>query len=297
MRSAISRSGTATSREIHIGSSTRTTLFVDEPPLQAGSQNAEVKVDGPAMGVRTGGRHCRGSCVLPARRGRRSGELGRRRRPPTGRINYQVALESATSGPRPRRGSSAAARSATTPGTAHIVTAAHCVFDNPRRHRRASRSLRANLDVLVGTRDAQPDGGGRRAARRRRVSIDPDYDPATPQPRCGHADARGAAHLDGTEPADLPSRDRDAGWTPRPASARWSRGWGTTTAGTYPTTLRGADVPFASDPGLPTKWHQGVDTSIEVCAGTARQRTRASATAAGRSSSARRRHRHIRESS
>ena len=35
MRSTTSRSGTATSREIHIGSSTRTTLFVDEPPLKA----------------------------------------------------------------------------------------------------------------------------------------------------------------------------------------------------------------------------------------------------------------------
>jgi hypothetical protein len=33
VRSAISRSGTATSREIHIGSFTRTTLFDDEPPL------------------------------------------------------------------------------------------------------------------------------------------------------------------------------------------------------------------------------------------------------------------------
>src|SRR4051794_3992762 len=78
VRSATSRSGTATSREIHIGSFTRTTLFVDEPPLQAGSQNAEVKVDGPAMGVRTGGRHCRGSCVLPACGGDRGGYEGQR---------------------------------------------------------------------------------------------------------------------------------------------------------------------------------------------------------------------------
>ena len=74
VRSTTSRSGTATSREIHIGSSTRTTLFVDEPPLEAGSQDAEIKLDGPAMRARTGGRACRGADVLRAcRRGRAAG--------------------------------------------------------------------------------------------------------------------------------------------------------------------------------------------------------------------------------
>src|SRR3954464_14072641 len=76
VRSAISRSGTATSREIHIGSSTRTTLFVDELPLQAALQNAEVKLDGSAMGARTGGRLRRGSNLLRASGRHRGWEEG-----------------------------------------------------------------------------------------------------------------------------------------------------------------------------------------------------------------------------
>src|SRR4051812_12893753 len=66
VRSTTSRRGTATSREIHIGSFTRTTLFDGEPPLEADSQDAETNTDGPAMGARTGSRTYRGCCLLLA---------------------------------------------------------------------------------------------------------------------------------------------------------------------------------------------------------------------------------------
>jgi secreted trypsin-like serine protease len=187
--------------------------------------------------------------------------------PPTGPLDYQVAL---IRNDRPTASSGqfcgGTVRNEAN-GYKHIVTAAHCVFDNSATAP-GQPIAPANLDVLAGTTSLNNAG----STHRRHVaaiSIDPNYDPAT----LAHdaAVVTLTAPLDastGAHPIDFIADDQ---WTPPPPTTATAvvSGWGRIDGSTYPTDLHWAEIPFATDGACESSWaEEGADRSIMVCAGT-----------------------------
>jgi trypsin len=150
----------------------------------------------------------------------------------------------------------------------HIVTAAHCVFDNEATDAGQPISP-AKLDVLAGT--PYLDSGGVRL-HVSAVSIDPNYDPRTLAHDTAVVTLVGTAPLQGTgaQPIDFVAADDQ--WhppSPSPSTNPVVSGWGRIAAGgMYPTELRWAAMPFATDSTCEASWAgEGADASIMVCAG------------------------------
>jgi secreted trypsin-like serine protease len=185
--------------------------------------------------------------------------------PPTGPLSYQVALirnDRPTTASGQFCGGSVRLDSGQ---SRHIVTAAHCVFDNSATSPGQPIDP-ANLDVLVGTKFLNSGGTRLHVSA---ISIDPDYDPATLSHDAAVVTLAGATPLSGTsaQPIDFLT---DNPWTPPTGSqAAVVSGWGRIEGSTFPTELRWAAMPFATDSSCATKWQsEGVDTSLMVCAGT-----------------------------
>jgi hypothetical protein len=187
--------------------------------------------------------------------------------PSTGPLDYQVALirndrPSASSGQfcggsvRNEVGQSR-----------HIVTAAHCVFDNSATAPGQPISP-ANLDVLAGTPFL--DSGGTRL-HVSAISIDPNYDPLTLSHDAAVLTLVGTDPLEHTGAQAIDFVDVDDQWhppAPSPSTNPVVSGWGRIAGGTYPNELRWAKMPFATDSTCAASWAaDGVDTSIMVCAG------------------------------
>jgi hypothetical protein len=185
--------------------------------------------------------------------------------PPTGQLDYQVAL---IRNDRPTTASGQFCGGSVRFDAApfkRIVTAAHCVFDNS-----ATASGQpiapSNLDVLVGT-TSLTSGGTRLPVAA--VSIDPNYDPATLAHDAAVVTLAGTSPLNGTGAQPIPFVNPNPWTPPSGMDAAVVSGWGRTDASTFPTQLRWAAMPFASDSSCQSKWAaEGVDTSIMVCAGT-----------------------------
>jgi trypsin len=186
--------------------------------------------------------------------------------PPTGQLDYQVALIR-NDRPTASSGQFCGGTVRNEPnGYRHIVTAAHCVFDNSATSP-GQPIAPANLDVLVGTTSLSNAG----PTHRRHVaaiSIDPNYDPAT----LAHDAALVTltAPLDsstGAEPIDFIDDDQWVPPAPATATAVVS-GWGRIDATSYPPDLHWVEIPFATDGDCASSWAQeGADTSVMVCAG------------------------------
>jgi trypsin len=184
--------------------------------------------------------------------------------PPTGQLDYQVAL---IRNDRPSTSSGqfcGGSVRAEVGQSRHIVTAAHCVFDNSATAPGQPISP-SNLDVLAGT--PYLNSGGHRL-HVEAVSIDPSYDPATLAHDAAVVTLVGASPLEntGAQPIDLVSAGQ---WQPpSPSATAVVSGWGRIASGTYPLDLRWAEMPFATDATCQTSWAtEGADTSVMVCAG------------------------------
>jgi Trypsin len=186
--------------------------------------------------------------------------------PPTGSPDYQVALirndrPNATSGQfcggtvRNEAG-----------GYRHIVTAAHCVFDNSATLAGQPISP-SNVDVLAGTKLLSDDNPTHRrhvAA----VSIDPLYDPATLSHDAAVLTLAAPVDGSGAQPIDFVT-NQDWG-PPSPSSTAVVSGWGLIDPSHFPVDLRWVAIPFATDSSCQASWSgEGVDTSVMVCAGQA----------------------------
>ena len=183
--------------------------------------------------------------------------------PTTGPLNYQVALIR-NDRPSTLAGQFCGGSVRNDAGEHfHVVTAAHCVFDNTATAP-GQPIAPANLDVFVGKPKLNDPGGHRLHVSA--VSIDPAFDPST----LAHDAAvlTLSTKLDGTGalPIDF---ETDDPWVPPPGStAAVVSGWGRIEGGIYPNDLRWAEMPFASDSSCQASWaDEGIDTSIQVCAG------------------------------
>jgi secreted trypsin-like serine protease len=190
--------------------------------------------------------------------------------PPTGPLYYQVALI------RKDRGTPSAGQFCggsirrDTDGeiaSRHIVTAAHCVFDNAATAPGQPISP-ANLDVFFAdeTKQSLADGGTLRHVSA--VSIDPSYDPATLAHDAAVVTLADPDPLDGTtaQPIDFVTA---AQWQPpSPSINAVVSGWGRIGPGSPPDDLYWAEMPLATDAGCANSCApEGADTSIMVCAG------------------------------
>jgi hypothetical protein len=184
--------------------------------------------------------------------------------PPTGPLDYQVAL---IRNDRPTTSSGqfcGGSVRAEVGQSRHIVTAAHCVFDNSATAP-GQPIAPSNLDVLAGT--PYLNSGGHRL-HVSDVSIDPNYDPLTLAHDAAVVTLVGTSPLEntGAQPIDLVTAGQ---WQPpSPSATGVVSGWGRIASGTYPIDLRWAEMQFATDPSCQASWAaEGADTSIMVCAG------------------------------
>jgi trypsin len=187
--------------------------------------------------------------------------------PPTGPLDYQVAL---IRNDRPTTSSGqfcGGSVRAEVGQSRHILTAAHCVFDSPATAPGQPISP-SNLDVLAGT--PLLDSGGTRL-HVSAISIDPNYDPLTLAHDAAVVTLVGTDPLQstGAQPIDFVAVDDH--WhppVPSPSTDAVVSGWGRFAAGMYDNELRWAKMPFATDSTCAASWAaDGVDASIMVCAG------------------------------
>jgi trypsin len=205
------------------------------------------------------------ACCAPAGAiiGGKSAQLPGGSTPPTGPLDYQVALI------RNDRSSTLAGQfcGGSVRNDAgdhfHVVTAAHCVFDNTATAP-GQPIAPANLDVFVGKPKLNDPAGHRLHVSA--ISIDPAFDPSTLANDAAVLTL--STKLDGTGalPIDFVTDDP---WVPPPGTtAAVVSGWGRIEGGLYPNDLRWAEMPFASDSSCQSSWtEEGIDTSIQVCAG------------------------------
>jgi hypothetical protein len=149
----------------------------------------------------------------------------------------------------------------------HIVTAAHCVFDNSATSPGQPIDP-ANLDVLVGTKSLSTGGARLHVSA---ISIDPNFDPVTLSHDAAVITLVGSTPLTGTtaQPIDFLTESSWAPPAPTVTDAAVVSGWGRIEGGTFPTELRWAAMPFSTDSSCQSKWaSEGADTSLMVCAGT-----------------------------
>lgn len=190
--------------------------------------------------------------------------------PDTGPLYYQVALirnDRPTTSAGQFCGGSIRRDTDGNPSSRHIVTAAHCVFDNAATAP-GQPIAPANLDVFIAddTKQALSDGGTRRHVSA--ISIDPSYDPATLAHDAAVLTLADSNPLDHTsaQPIDFV---KPSDWLPpSPTTKAVVSGWGRIAPGVYPDVLHWADVPLASDAVCGNSWAAvGAETSIMVCAG------------------------------
>jgi hypothetical protein len=156
----------------------------------------------------------------------------------------------------------------------HIITAAHCVFDNNTSH--SGQPLApAQIDVLAGAENLRQPGSGQRVDVAS-ISFDPQYASATL--------VHDAALLtlatrltSGTKVASIGLVD-DARWAPNVTPAGtplFVTGWGdtsTTGSANYPDLLQGVSVPLVSDQDCQDDYAAGIPPvdiypAVEACAG------------------------------
>jgi secreted trypsin-like serine protease len=193
------------------------------------------------------------------------GEAAGAGNPPTGPLAYQVAL---IRNDRPTASSGqfcgGSVRNDAGGHPTHIVTAAHCVFDNSATAP-GQPIAPANLDVLAGT-SLLTNAGPTHRRHVAAISIDPNYDPAT----LSHDAAviTLTAPLDGSGAQPIAFISDDPWAPPSGADAAVVSGWGRIDASSYPNELQWASMRFASDATCESNWaDDGADSSIMVCAG------------------------------
>jgi hypothetical protein len=177
---------------------------------------------------------------------------------PIDQAPYQVEIvKSGTSDPYGRRWCGGSVRD-----DRHIVTAAHCVFDNPLGASGQPVSP-SSLSVIVGTATLSPSSGFEFPVAS--VSLDDDYDPASFSHDAAILTLNGrltfSSQIQPIVPVSRPSWE-DA----TPGTSAKVTGWGTTAVGTDPHSLRGTNVPIVSDPDCAPKY-QGFDAPAMTCAG------------------------------
>ena len=177
---------------------------------------------------------------------------------PIAQAPYQVeVVKSGTSDPYGRRWCGGSVRD-----DRHIVTAAHCVFDNPLGTSGQPVSP-SSLSVIVGTATLSPSSGFEFPVAS--VSLDDDYDPGSFSHDAAILTLNGrldlSSQIQPIVPVSRPELE-DA----MPGTSAKVTGWGTTAVGTDPHTLRGTDVPIVSDQDCAPKY-QGFDGPAMTCAG------------------------------
>jgi hypothetical protein len=187
--------------------------------------------------------------------------------PPTGPLDYQVALIR-NDRPTTFSGQLCGGSVRSEVGQSrHIVTAAHCVFDNEATSAGQPISP-ANLDVLAGT--PYLDHGGTRL-HVSDVSIDPNYDPLTLAHDAAVVTLAGTDPLQGTGAQPIDFMTADDQWhppSPLPTNKAVVSGWGRSSDRSHPNDLRWAAMAFATDNACEASWAaDGADASIMVCAG------------------------------
>jgi len=146
----------------------------------------------------------------------------------------------------------------------HIITAAHCVFDNALGA--SGQPIPASaIDVVAGVADLTVSNIDRRPVES--ISLDDDYDPATFSHDAAVLTLAGSIQEDTTvkhiELAD------DETWAGVDSQSLLSvTGWGQMAGGTYPTRLQIVDhaLPVVSDASC-AQSYQGFDPDAMICAG------------------------------
>ncbi|MGZ6673968.1 MAG: S1 family serine peptidase [Solirubrobacteraceae bacterium] len=145
----------------------------------------------------------------------------------------------------------------------HIVTAAHCVFDNELGASGQPVSPAA-IKVVAGTNSLGINSGFRLSVQS--VSLDNDYDPAS----FSHdvAILTLVDQLDTNGPSIQPIQPvtRPSWLAAMPGTTATVTGWGRIASGSDPRTLRTTDVPIVSDEDCGPKY-QGFDAPVMTCAG------------------------------
>ncbi|MGZ6644668.1 MAG: S1 family serine peptidase [Solirubrobacteraceae bacterium] len=145
----------------------------------------------------------------------------------------------------------------------HIVTAAHCVFDNELGASGQPISPAA-IKVVAGTNSLGINSGFRLSVQS--VSLDNDYDPAS----FSHdvAILTLVDQLDTNGPSIQPIQPvtRPSWLAAMPGTTATVTGWGRIASGSDPRTLRTTDVPIVSDEDCGPKY-QGFDAPVMTCAG------------------------------
>jgi secreted trypsin-like serine protease len=190
--------------------------------------------------------------------------------PPTGPLYYQVALirkDRPTTSAGQFCGGSIRRDTDGEIASRHIVTAAHCVFDNSATAPGQPISP-ANLAVFYADDATQKLSGPGKLMPVSAVSIDPSYNPATLAHDAAVLTLADPDPLDGTtaQPIDFVTASQ---WQPpAPSIKAVVSGWGRIDPSTYPDDLMWAEMPLATDDVCGQSWAaEGADTSIMACAG------------------------------
>jgi secreted trypsin-like serine protease len=144
----------------------------------------------------------------------------------------------------------------------HIVTAAHCVFDNGLGS--AGQPVPpSSIDVIAGTTTLNSTSGFRIPVKS--VSFDDDYDPASFSHDAAVLTLNGQLALGPQIQSILPV-SRPSWEAATPGSTATVTGWGRIATGIDPRTLRRTTVPIVSDASCAPSY-QGFDAPAMTCAG------------------------------
>jgi hypothetical protein len=148
----------------------------------------------------------------------------------------------------------------------HIITAAHCVFDNALGASGQPVPPSA-IDVVAGTVTLGPNDGDRHPVES--VSFDDDYDPSTFSHDAAVITINGNLQLYPATPIQpIALVGLDSWEAATPGTFATVSGWGRMGNGVYPRTLRKADVPIVDDTVCGPRY-QGFDAPVMTCAGDA----------------------------
>jgi secreted trypsin-like serine protease len=145
----------------------------------------------------------------------------------------------------------------------HIVTAAHCVFDNELGSAGQPVSPGA-IKVVAGTNTLSISGGFRLSVKS--VSFDDDYDPASFSHDVAILTLVDQIDTNGPQIQPIRPVTRPSWQAAMPGTTATVTGWGRNADGTVPRTLRTTDVPIVSDEDCGPKY-QGFDAPAMTCAG------------------------------
>jgi Trypsin len=152
----------------------------------------------------------------------------------------------------------------------HIITAAHCVWDNAAGAEGQPISV-SQVDVLAGAENLHLESAGERRAVQR-ISVDPSY-PTSPEHDAAVLTLASPLTLGAKEqPVELVTYAESSALSP-PAPL-FVTGWGDTTGNsTYPLTVRGTSVPFVSDDVCEADYRDNwiipieMSPDLQLCAG------------------------------